>query len=143
MELTGLDKQLLDGLQVLTDQEISRVQAHLAAGLPMRLHFGYTADLGPACFGCLVGTAMSEAEYDARHQWEGVQTLAMSIFLTWARERPEFRTHRALPMTAQLNVPLPQQTLDRLAALLDIEWSRRHPRPAVVPTEPVKEAVPA
>lgn len=115
LTLTDLDRELLDGLRVLSDQEIGRVQAHLAAGLPMRKSFGWDGDDTPSCFGCVVGTAMSRIT--AIERAREIDKLALFTFCQWANEIAD----------VGLFGPLPQTALDRLAALLDLEWSRRHP----------------
>lgn len=117
MKLTTLDKELLDGLQVLTDQEIGRVQAHLVAGLPMWWGDFRYRDGGPSPDGCLVSTCMSSSEFHARGSvWNLVH-----VFDLWATDR--FTLSPRFSLDSQL---LPQK-VDRLAALLDMEWSRRHP----------------
>jgi hypothetical protein len=128
MNLMPIDHMLLDGLQLLGDTEINRVQAHLAAGLPMCVGWGWVNDTTTADFGCLVGICMSKNEFKP-HEFTSeygkkthtpLSNLARMTFPDWA----EFMSERRLTHDRS-NVSIPAETLERLAMLVDMEWARR------------------
>jgi hypothetical protein len=128
--MNDLDQRLLTGLTALEDIHLDRLQAHLAAGLPMRMNFGWFRDPdksdGPACFGCVVGVSMSHREASARDVSPFAPSLLADLayfhFLEWARQYvPPRETGN------YMDDPLPAEALRDLAALAQLEYRRRHP----------------
>lgn len=132
IKLADLDNELQDNLSLLQDNELERVLAHLDAGFPLRIAFGWEVDNNSGTFkeeqmaecGCLVGVAMTFSTFTERIIQEGgiygmntpTSNLAQLVFPYWV--------YRQLP-NYPIAEPIPRQVTDRLKGFVEVEMGRR------------------